>query len=52
MQINIDTLRNQLITAIETAVESDITRGGNALTQVVVQTDEVLYSLLVQSNDY
>ena len=39
---NIDTLRNQLITAIETALESDITRSGNALdTEVVqVETDE------------
>tara|TARA_B100000965_G_scaffold147126_1_gene122607 strand:- start:6741 stop:7181 length:441 start_codon:yes stop_codon:yes gene_type:complete len=39
---NIDTLRNQLITAIETAVESDITRNSNALdTQVVsCETDE------------
>ena len=32
---NIDTERNNLATAIETALESDITRGGNALdTQV------------------
>jgi hypothetical protein len=39
---NIDTKRNQLITAIETAVEIDITRSSNALdTQVVqVETDE------------
>ena len=39
---NIDTLRNQLITAIETAVESDITRSSNALdTEVTsVETDE------------
>ena len=39
---NIDTLRNALITAIETALESDITRGSNALdTEVVhVETDE------------
>ena len=39
---NIDTLRTQLITAIETALESDITRSGNALdTEVVqVETDE------------
>jgi len=39
---NIDTLRNQLITAIETAVESDITRSSNALdTEVIqVETDE------------
>ena len=38
----IDTLRNELITAIETALESDITRSGNALdTEVVqVETDE------------
>ena len=45
---NIDTLRNQLITAIETAVESDITRGGNALDTMVVacETDEGSYSLL------
>ena len=39
---NIDTLRNQLITAIETALESDITRSNNALdTEVTsVETDE------------
>ena len=39
---NIDTKRNQLITAIETALESDITRSGNALdTEVIqVETDE------------
>ena len=39
---NIDTLRNQLITAIETSLETDITRSGNALdTEVVqVETDE------------
>ena len=39
---NIDTARNQLITAIETELESDITRSGNALdTEVVqVETDE------------
>ena len=39
---NIDTLRNELITAIETALESDITRSGNALdTEVIsVETDE------------
>ena len=39
---NIDTLRNQLITAIETELESDITRSGNALdTEIVsVETDE------------
>jgi len=39
---NIDTKRNQLITAIETAVETDITRDSNALdTQVIqVETDE------------
>ena len=39
---NIDTLRNALITAIETALESDITRDSNALdTEVVqVETDE------------
>ena len=41
-EANIDTKRNELITAIETAVESDITRNGNALdTEVVqVETDE------------
>ena len=41
-EVNIDTKRNQLITAIETALESDITRSGNALdTEVVqVETDE------------
>ena len=39
---NIDTLRNQLITAIETSLESDITRSSNALdTEVIsVETDE------------
>ena len=39
---NIDTLRNQLMTAIETAVESDITRSSNALDTMVVscETDE------------
>ena len=39
---NIDTLRNQLITAIETALETDITRSSNALdTEVTsVETDE------------
>ena len=39
---NIDTARNQLITAIETALESDITRSSNALdTEVIsVETDE------------
>ena len=39
---NIDTLRNQLITAIETELESDITRSSNALdTEVTsVETDE------------
>ena len=39
---NIDTLRNELITAIETALESDITRDSNAIdTEVVqVETDE------------
>ena len=38
---NIDTARNTLATAIETALESDITRGGNALdTQVTeIETD-------------
>ncbi|MEL0176779.1 MAG: hypothetical protein VW810_00580 [Pelagibacteraceae bacterium] len=41
-EANIDTKRNELIAAIETAVESDITRGGYALdTQVIqVETDE------------
>lgn len=41
-EANIDTLRNQLITAIETELESDITRSGNALdTEIVsVETDE------------
>jgi|TARA_Y100001951_G_scaffold14213_1_gene9391 hypothetical protein len=41
-EANLDTKRNELVTAIETAIESDITRGGNALdTQVVnVETDE------------
>ena len=39
---NIDTKRNELLTAIETSLESDITRSGNALdTEVVqVETDE------------
>ena len=39
---NIDTARNALITAIETALESDITRSSNALdTEVTsVETDE------------
>ena len=39
---NIDTLRNQLVTAIETSLESDITRSSNALdTEVIsVETDE------------
>ena len=41
-EANIDTKRNQLITAIETALESDITRSSNALdTEVIqVETDE------------
>jgi hypothetical protein len=41
-ETNIDTLRNQLITAIETVIENDITRNGNALdSQVVsIETDE------------
>ena len=41
-EVNIDTKRNQLITAIETALESDITRSSNALdTEVTsVETDE------------
>ena len=40
--INIDTKRNELITAIETAIENDITRDGNALDSEVIQveTDE------------
>ena len=40
--INIDTKRNELITAIETALETDITRSGNALDSEVIQveTDE------------
>ena len=39
---NIDTKRNELITAIETAVETDTTRSGNALDTMVVscETDE------------
>ena len=43
---NIDTARNELITGIETALESDRTRSGNALdTQIIeVSTDEgVIY---------
>ena len=41
-EVNIDTKRNELITAIETEIEIDITRDGNALdTEVVsVETDE------------
>jgi len=41
-EANIDTKRNELITAIETALETDITRSGNALdTEVIqVETDE------------
>jgi hypothetical protein len=41
-ETNIDTKRNELITAIETAVESDITRSSNALDTMVVscETDE------------
>ena len=41
-EANIDTKRNELITAIESEIESDITRNGNALdTQVIsVETDE------------
>ena len=41
-EVNIDTKRNQLITAIETALETDITRNSYALdTEVVsVETDE------------
>jgi len=41
-EANIDTKRNELITAIETALESDITRNSNALdTEVTsVETDE------------
>ena len=41
-EANIDTKRNELITAIETALETDITRNSNALdTEIVqVETDE------------
>ena len=41
-ETNLDTARNELITAIETAVETDITRNGNALDTIVVscETDE------------
>ena len=41
-EANIDTARNALITAIETAIETDITRNGKALDSEVVQveTDE------------
>jgi hypothetical protein len=41
-EANIDTARNALITAIETAIETDITRNGNALDSEVIQveTDE------------
>ena len=38
-EANIDTKRNELITAIETALESDITRSGNALDTQVVQVE-------------
>ena len=46
---NIDTKRNELITAIETAVETDITRNGNALDTMVVRVKltRVHYFLLV-----
>ena len=39
---NIDTKRNELITAIESAIEADITRDSNALDSEVIQveTDE------------
>tara|TARA_R100001594_G_scaffold30570_1_gene57156 strand:+ start:17420 stop:17869 length:450 start_codon:yes stop_codon:yes gene_type:complete len=39
---NIDTQRNQLVTTVETALDSDRTRGGNALdTQITsIETDE------------
>ena len=41
-EANIDTARNALITAIESAIEADITRNGKALDSEVVQveTDE------------
>ena len=41
-EVNIDTKRNELITAIETTIETDITRNGNALDSEIVQveTDE------------
>ena len=41
-EVNIDTKRNELITAIETELEIDITRDGNALdTEIIsVETDE------------
>ena len=41
-EANIDTARNALITAIESAIETDITRNGKALDSEVVQveTDE------------
>ena len=41
-EVNIDTKRNELITAIETAIEADITRNNKALDSEVVQveTDE------------
>ena len=41
-EANIDTARNTLITAIESAIEADITRNGKALDSEVVQveTDE------------
>ena len=36
---NIDTARNNLASAIETQLESDITRGGNALDTVVISIE-------------
>ena len=38
-EANIDTKRNELITAIETALETDITRSGNALDTEVIQVE-------------
>ena len=53
-EANIDTKRNELITAIETALESDITRNSNALdTEVIqVETDENTKGCKILLNDF
>ena len=48
-ETNIDTKRNELITAIETAIETDITRNGNALDTMVVG---FIISSRCYQNDY